>query len=324
MTRAAWLVAVAVLGGAIPAWASDFWLLNVLGQAWSLGIVALSLCFLAGQGGMVSLAQMTFAGMAGYTLALTSVNAAHLGWPLPPLASVPLAVLSATVGAALVGVIAARSSGIYLLMLTLALAMGGFFLVQQNVTVFNGFDGIGGIEVPSLPGGLSLRDPLVFYYLSLGAATLFGVGMVGVSRSPFGLTLQALRDSARKASALGFDVTRHRIAAFALSGLMAGVGGILYTWYSQRVSASTVGLPMINAILIMSVIGGLRHPLGAFVGALIYVLLNTFAASWVGAERFNTLLGSVFVAVVLLSPDGVVSRVGRCFRNIQRRVRAQS
>lgn len=303
------------LAFALPAIASDFWLLNVLGQAFSLGLIALSLNFLAGYGGFVSLAQMTLAGCAGYTLALTSVNAVGMGTPLHPCLSVSLALLSSTSAGALVGWISARSNGIYLLMLTLALGMGFYFFVQQNVEIFNAFDGIRGIVVPQ-PFGVSLRSASVFYWLSLGLALAALVAVTLIRRSLFGLVLEAIRDHPRKAAALGFNGFRHRIAAFAFAGLLAGIGGVLYTWFNERISASTVGLGMLNAVLIMSVVGGLRRPIGAFVGALIYVLLQCFAANWVGAERLNTLVGITFVLIVLLSPDGVVGWV-QSWRSMQ-------
>lgn len=299
------LVALFVSLALVPCAASDFWLVNIFGQSFALGLIALSLNFLAGYGGFVSMAQMTLAGCAGYTLALTSVNAVGMGTPFHPVASIGLALVVSMLAGSAIGWISVRLHGVYMLMLTLALAMGFFFFVQQNVELFNAFDGIRGIVVPSI-AGVSLRSPKMFFYvtLSCSAAALFAV--IATGRSPFGLVLKALRDNPRKAAALGFNVARHRIAAFAASGVLAGSGGILYTWFNERISASTVGLGMINAVLIMAIVGGLQFRVGAFIGAFAYVVLNTFASDIVGAERFNTLVGGAFVAIVLLSPDGIV------------------
>jgi len=303
------LVLLALLALA-PCVATDFWLLNIFGQAFALGLIVLSLDFLAGYGGFVSMAQMTLAGCAGYALALSSVNAVGMGVPLHPVASVALALTASTAAGALVGWISVRLQGVYMLMLSLALAMGFFSFVQQNVELFNAFDGIRGIVVPSI-AGVSLRSPMAFFYLALGWSALALAAVLATRRSPFGLVLKALRDNPRKAAALGFNVARHRIVAFAASGLLAGSGGILYTWLNERISASTVGLGMINAVLIMGIVGGLEYPVGAFIGAFVYVLLNTFAGDLVGAERFNTLVGGAFVAIVLLSPDGLVGAAKR-------------
>ncbi|MDA9521504.1 hypothetical protein XI06_14365 [Bradyrhizobium sp. CCBAU 11434] len=313
-------LAVAVLALAlVPVVADDFWLVQIFGQSFALGLVALSLNFLSGYGGFVSMAQTTLAGCAGYMVALTSVNAVGKGVPLHPVASIGLALGVSALAGAFVGWISVRLHGVYMLMLTLALAMGFFFFAQQNVELFNAFDGIRGIVVPNV-AGVSLRSPKIFFYMSLicSAAALFAVMMTG--RSPFGLVLKALRDHPRKAAALGFDVAAHRIAAFAGSGLLAGCGGIFYTWFNQRISASTVGLGMINSVLIMAIIGGLRSPIGAFTGAFAYVLINTFASGLVGAERVNTLVGSAFVAVVLASPDGIAGAA----KYVRSRVRQSS
>lgn len=307
--RNAMLVSVGVLA-TLPLWATNFWLANVFGQAFALGLVVISLNLLAGLGGMVSMAQMTVAGCAGYTLALTSANAVGLGTVLHPVFAVVAALGAAVLLGAAIGAIAVRSQGIYLLMLTLALGMGFFYFVQQNVEVFNAFDGIRGIVAPSL-FGVAVREPTLFYLIGLVLSLAGYAGLRQLARSPFGLVLQALRDHPAKARALGFDTVRHRIAAFALAALPAGVGGILYTWFNERISASTVGLGMLNAVLIMGVIGGLGNPVGAFVGALVYVLLNTFAGDLVGAERFNTLVGLTFMLIVLVSPDGLVGLASR-------------
>ncbi|MDR0226797.1 MAG: branched-chain amino acid ABC transporter permease [Burkholderiaceae bacterium] len=303
------IATVAVLAS-LPLWASDFWLANVMGQALALGLVVLSLNFLAGLGGMVSMAQMTVAGCAGYALALTSANAVGMGQVLPPLLSLAAALAAALTAGTVIGAIAVRSAGIYLLMLTLALGMGFFYFVQQNTAVFNAFDGISGVAAPRI-AGVSVREPALFYAICLLLSLAAYAAVRGLAQSPFGLVLQALRDHPAKARALGFDTARHRVAAFALAALPAGTGGVLYTWFNERISPSTVGLGMLNAVLIMGVIGGLGHPVGAFVGALAYVLLNTFAGEFVGVERFNTLVGMVFVFIVLASPGGLVGLASR-------------
>jgi branched-chain amino acid transport system permease protein len=130
-----------------------------------------------------------------------------------------------------------------------------------------------------------------------------------VLRAPFGLALQGVRDNPRRMNALGFDVVAHRVAAYTLAGFLAAVGGVLLVWYDGLVTPGTVGTGALIKILIIAVLGGMRHPLGAFIGAVIYVLLQNFAIDLLGndyRERFNTVIGGVFLVIVLFSPDGML------------------
>jgi len=116
--------------------------------------------------------------------------------------------------------------------------------------------------------------------------------------------------------ALGFNVGAHRVAAYALAGLIAGLGGVLLVWFDGRISPGTIGVDRLINILVIAVIGGTRHPAGAFLGAILFVLVSTFAIDLVGAERFNTLIGLVFLAVVLFSPDGLLGLFERARRAV--------
>ena len=127
-----------------------------------------------------------------------------------------------------------------------------------------------------------------------------------VARSPFGLALQGLRDNARRMEALGFDVTAHRIAAHALAGAIAAVGGVLLVWYDGLITPASIGTNTLINILIIAVIGGMRHPIGPFLGALVFVLLQNFAIDLVNRERFNLVIGTGFLLIVLFSPDGLL------------------
>lgn len=307
MTPRQWLATaagVAILLS-LPLFLPNFWLVNIVGRAMVYGVVALSLTFLAHYGGFVSLAQTMVAGVAGYAVAMMAPTAIPLGpLAMPYLAAIPLALLAATVAGAIVGMIAVNTREIYLLMITLALAVGFSLFAQSNITWFRGYEGIRNIVGPEIMG-MPFRTPLVFYYVALGVAVSMFLLVLYVVRTPFGLVLQAIRDSDRRAAAIGYYVGLHRIASFALAGFIAGWGGVLITFYNIGITPSSIGLWATVAVLIMAVIGGLGHPLGAFIGALIYTVMDTFASSIIGHDRFNTLIGVVFLAIVLLSPDGI-------------------
>jgi len=266
---------------------------------------------LAGYGGMVSLAQITTAGVAAYTVAIFGTNNMNIhgfGWPWWVL--VPFAVLLAGTVSALIGAISVRTEGIYTIMITLAIAAAFFYFAQQNYALFNGHSGYAGIPTPRA-FGIDWRDPVPFYYLCLLVAAACYAAVLYCSRSTFGLALQAIRDNGRRMRAVGFNVTAHKVVAYFYSGVIAGLAGVLLVWFNGRVSPGTVDVGQAVEVLVIAVIGGLRHPIGPFVGAAFVILIQTFAIDIVGAERYNTLIGLVFLAIVFVSPDGLLGLWGR-------------
>ena len=289
-----------------PVVASPFFTYQIGAQALWLGLIALSLTFLGGYGGMVSLAQMTVAGMAGYLVAIFGTSSAaqiSLGWPWG--LAVLFAVVLATVFATAVGWLSVRTEGIYTIMITLAIGVAFFYLAQQNYTLFNGFQGLSKVGAPTVLG-IDIRQPVPFYYVTLACALIGYFFVVMAVRSPFGLALQGIRDNPRRMSSLGYHVTAHRVAAYAVAGAMAAVGGVLMVWYNGRISPGTVNTGAMINILIIAVLGGMKRPIGAFVGAIVFVLLQNFAIDLVDRERFNLVIGGVFLAIVLFSPDGLL------------------
>jgi branched-chain amino acid transport system permease protein len=283
-----------------------FWTVQIGAQSLILGIIALSLLLLGGYGGMISLAQLSVAGVAGYVAAYFGVQShAALGLPLPWGATVLLALLAGSAFGLLVGLVAVRSDGIYMIMITLAIAVGLFYLARQNMGFFNAYDGYHGVRAPVVLG-TSLRSTLPFYYLCLGVAAASYLFILHLRRTPFGLALQGLRDSPRRMRTLGYDIAQHRIAAFALAGVIAAVGGVLKVWYDGSISPGTIGVGPAIGILIVVILGGLAHPAGAFIGALLYVLIQSFAIDFIDRDRFNTLIGLVLLAIILFMPRGVV------------------
>jgi branched-chain amino acid transport system permease protein len=299
-------LAVLLLALAYPWLATPFLTFQIGGQALALGIIALSLTFLAGYGGMISLAQMTVAGVAGYALAIfgNSIEAGiSLNWPW--WVAVLIAVALGTIAATFVGWLSVRTEGIYTIMITLAVGVAFYYLCLQNYSVFNGFQGFQRVLAPTVLG-VSLRDPLPFYYLALFWALASYFSLKYLLRAPFGVALQGIRDNPRRMNALGFNVTAHRVAAYAASGVIASIGGVLMVWYNGLITPGSIGTSWMINILIIAVLGGMRHPIGAFLGAIVFVLLQTFAIDLIDRERFNLVIGGVFLAIVLFSPDGLL------------------
>ncbi len=304
-----WVLGVVLL--VIPAFVSDFVMGEIMARAFIMGIIALSLMLLGGYGGMVSLAQMAFAGFAGYMIAVFGTSAItdiSQGWPWWIV--IPLALILTIILSTAVGWLAVRTEGIYTIMITLAIAAAFFYFTRQNYDIFNGFQGFNSVLPPQL-FGVDWRGSYAFYYLTLFWAILGYAVVLYISRAPFGLALQGVRDNPRRMSALGYNVTAHRVAAYAFAGLIAGIGGILLTWQLSQISPGTVGIGAAIDVLVIAVVGGLRHPIGPFIGAFIFVVLETFAKDFLvtlglSGDRFQLVIGLGFLIIVFFSPDGLL------------------
>ena len=303
-------ILVAVVVVIMPAIASSFVLTQIFGWAYMLGTIGLSLMFLAGYGGTVSLAQMTIGGFAGYVVAILGVNGVPggIGWPW--WLAVPAALILSMIVGAIIGALAVRTEGIYTIMITLAIAAAFYYFTNENYAIFNGHTGIDGIPTPVFLG-VDWHGPIPFYYLTLGVAALCWLAVSYVSRAPFGLALQGIRDNPRRMAALGFNVNAHRVAAYVFAALIAALGGIPLVWSYGEIAPGTVSVSAAIDILVIAVVGGIGNPIGPFIGALIYAVLKTFAldvlvAFGLDGNRFRLLIGLGFLAIVFFSPDGVI------------------
>jgi len=305
----AWLVVLILV--IMPLIANGFFLIEIFGTTLILGIIALSLMFLAGYGGMVSLMQLTIAGFAAYMVAVFGVSAntnISLGWPW--WLATPMALVLATLFGTLGGALAVRTEGIYTIMITLAIGAAFYYFTNQNWAIFNGHTGINTVATPQF-WGVDWRADIAFYYVILGVAAICYFAVQYVSRAPFGLALQGVRDNARRMAALGFNTNAHRIAAYAFASFIAALGGVLQVWNYRQISPGSVSVNGCIDILIIAIVGGITRPIGPFIGALIFVLLRTFALDFlvkVGLDgnRFRLLIGLGFLAIVFWSSDGVI------------------
>ncbi len=284
---------------------------QLLTQVLILAIVAMSLVFLASYGGMVSLAQTAIFGIAGFVFGnMTTVDTKGLTLGYSPWAGIiPALVIAVGIGL-LYGALAARSTGIYFLMITLTYGVIAYLTFGQ-IERISGFGGISGIVPPDIIG-TSDAHPHRLYYLTLVIVALLYVLIRYLIRTPFGIALQGVRDEPVRMSSLGYSVALHRTLAFGFGAFMASIAGLLFVWWNGHIDPQTIGLGATINILIIAVIGGLRRIEGAFVGALAYVLINDrlaatdFEIAGQNLGTFNSLIGLIFLAIVLLSPDGLL------------------
>jgi branched-chain amino acid transport system permease protein len=303
------LVAVVLL--LAPLIFTNFFYGVLLTKALWLGLVAMSLIFLSSYGGMVSLAQVGVFGVAGFVMANLVAADGGLETAMDPWIAVLIGLVAAVAVGLIFGAIAARSEGIYFLMITLAFGVMVFYFFGQ-VTQLSGHGGVNNVELPGFLGD-TVSDPAPLYYVSLAVSVLAFIGVLYLGRTPFGLSLQGVRDDPTRMRALGYNVALHRALAFGVAALIAAAAGILSVWYNRRIDPGSVALGQVIDVLVIAVIGGLYRLQGAWVGALAFVLLDNYSRDWtpeigtvLGPERFNTLLGLIFLAIILISPGGLV------------------
>ena len=289
---------------------SDYWVSFILTQTFLIGIAAASLIFLSAYGGMISLCQGALAGVAGFALGNMVTQAEskglNLGWN--PWLSVLLAILITVVVGILFGALASRSTGIYFLMITLTYGVLVYYFFGQ-VTEVSGFSGISGIAryAPDLVGGGS--DPNRLYYTALIVALLVYVLIRFVLRTPFGYALQGVRDDPVRMSSLGYNVALHRTLAFGLGAFFASMSGVLYVWWNGQIDPASINLQNTVDLLIIAVIGGLARVEGAWLGAFAFIAINNYVRDVsvpILGGSFNTVIGFIFLAIVLVSPDGLM------------------
>lgn len=305
--RFAALLTIFVLGTAMIPLVASVFQIQLLTSGLILGISAMSFALLAGYGGMVSMAQMAFYGMASYAIAITTKS---FGWPHA--ASIPFAIVCAISLAALFGTIAVRAQGVYFLIMTLALLQVFYGVAMQWQTMTGGYNGIAGIERPAV-FGLSLSEPAVLFYAALASAILVYLLLRRMLQSPFGLILQGIKDNPTRMSALGVRVQFHRWLMIVISGGVSGVAGILGTYNHGAVNPDVAGLSVSVLVILSALLGGVSNLFRPMIAAVLVTFLVSVASytmqQFFGTSRYWTLIGAIFIVVVVVRENDVLRRV---------------
>jgi branched-chain amino acid transport system permease protein len=290
----------ALLVGALlilPFFAGDFYV-NLASQILIAAVFALSLNLLVGFGGMTSLGHASYLGVAAYASALLTTK-----YGFGHGAAAVISVLGTTAMAALFGLIALRASGLGFLMITLALSQVLWGLAYRMSDVTNGDNGISGLTRPA-PFGISLESPASFYWFVLFIVIVAFLMMTIFVSSAFGASLKGVRDQPRRMAALGFDPWLIRWITFIYAGFWGAVSGLLYVYYHKYIHPTSLSTTSSAEALLSVIAGGSGTLSGPVVGAALVLLLKNYASAYV--ERWNMLLGLVFLFIVLLMPRGVV------------------
>ncbi|RTM15275.1 MAG: branched-chain amino acid ABC transporter permease [Bradyrhizobiaceae bacterium] len=261
------------------------------------GVLAMSIDILAGFAGRTSLGHGAIFGISTYVVVYCSTQ---LG--LHPAVAFALGVVAATLAAAIFGLLAVRASGVYFLLLTLALGMivWGVCLRWSQVT-----GGENGMRAEARPAILANQN--TFYWSVLIGTVIVSFAMWRLVRSPFGLTLRGIRDSESRMRSLGYNVPLHLFIGFTVSGFFAGVAGAFYAMFNNFVSPSTVALANSVEGVLMAIVGGVGTLFGSFIGAAAIVTLQNVVSGY--TERWQMILGLAFVVVMIFAPEGIIGKL---------------
>jgi branched-chain amino acid transport system permease protein len=291
------IVFLLVVAFTIPLWLGSYWT-QTMTMGMTISLTAMSFILLTGYGGIVSFAQMSFYAMAAYVFALTTKD---LQWPT--YINIPLAIIGAVILSAIFGAIAIRSAGIFFMMMTIALSQlfSGLMLDWQSVT--HGYSGFTGVAKPSI-FGFSLMETNPRYYTTLVVLIICYLILLRIVNSPFGLSLQGMQGNTRRMKALGFNTDFRRFVAILISGLFAGIAGLLGIFSTSSVTPATGDLSANVMVLMAALIGGIWRLEGGILGGIIVIFLINFTKQF--TSRYWLIIGVIFILIMIFLPNGLL------------------
>ena len=299
-----WIVFI-VLAALLPLVSGEYYV-NLSSQIVIFAVFAASINLLLGYGGLPTLGHAAYLGVAAYLSALLQLKLHYAHW-----LAAPLAVAGTTAMGCAFGLIALRATGLGFLMLTLALSQVLWGTAYRWVSMTDGDNGLRGLQRP-MPFGLDLNQAMPFYYFTLVIGVIAIWMMARFVNSSFGATLKGARDQPRRMAALGYDVWLIRWITFVYASFWGAVAGLLFVYYHKYIHPVSLSLANSAEGLLAVIAGGSGTLAGPIVGAAIVLLLKNWASAYI--ERWNMLLGFVFVFIVVFMPEGVVPGVQRLWK----------
>lgn len=272
------------------------------------GLLTISFAFLASQLGLFSLMVPVSLTICGYIIGLGVLRANMNVW-----LAVALGILGSQSFAALCGMMVNKSKGTSFLMLTLVISQLVWSLSLQWTSVTNGTTGLLDIRFPEYLNIFSTQANINQYYWTFIVFAICVVFVFLLTRSSFGLRLQGVRDSESRMAALGYKTSTLKWVAFMVANLISAIAGVLYVYNNGMITPDVMTMSSTNKSLISSILGGSSSPLlGSMIGTVIYRTFDVTLSAI--SRRYLTLVGSLFLLVILVLPDGITSiakRIGR-------------
>ena len=302
--KALFVLAAFALLAAYPLFAGKFGI-DLVNKVMIFAVFALSLELLVGGAGLVCFGHAAFFGIGAYATVLVSAQVAtpSVGWLMPA------ASLAAALYALVVGALSLRTKGVYFIMVTLAFAQMAYYVVHDT-PLGGGTDGIYLNAKPVLGRLIDLDKPLVLYAFTLATLAAVFAFLAVLSRSRFGRALAGIRVNEQRMRATGFSTYPYKLAAFTVSGGIAGIAGFLFAVKDGFVNPELMSWHFSGSVLIMIILGGIGHLRGALVGAFAFALLQELFQSEAifgsFAKHWQLGLGLTIIASVALLPRGLV------------------
>lgn len=268
-------------------------------------IAATALNLALGYGGLVSFGHALFLGVGAYAVALPSFHGVANGW-----VHLGFCVVVSGAIALAVGIISLRTVGMAFIMITLAFAQMGYFLVV-SLKQYGGDDGLS-VSATSRFGSLDLGSMDTLYMVAWSTLTLLIVWMARLRLSPFGMALRGVRQNARRINAIGLESSKLQLISFVLSGAVCGLAGLLLANLNAYVSPSSMAWTVSGELIVMVVLGGIGTVFGPFLGALVYLGLEEVIKGY--TEHWMAIFGPLIVLVALLGRTGIVGLLRRVRR----------
>ena len=260
-------------------------------------LAASSLNLLIGFGGLVSFGHAAYFGGGAYLVAILMHHGVSLLW-----ITWPLAIFGCALAAAAIGAICLRTRGVYFIMITLAFAQMVYYLLVSLKT-YGGDDGLPMAARSELGFGPSLKSPAALYYAVVLVVAAAHWWLFRLINSRFGRALQAVRENATRAEAIGLPVYRVQLACFVIGGALAGLAGVLLANLNMLASPNALMWTQSGTLMIMVILGGAGSLYGGAAGAALLLVLEEVLAEY--SVHWQLGLGVVLLLVVLFSPNGL-------------------
>jgi branched-chain amino acid transport system permease protein len=285
-------------------------IISLMTKVLCFGLLAMSVDIAFGYTGLWTFGHGAIFGVAAYTCALL-LNGTDITsfWILAPAGIVMAGIVSAIFAA-----VAARSSGLYFLLITFALGQLVYSVAVQWKPVTHGNDGLWGIPYPNI--GFSFSN-VSYYYFTLVIVILCSLLLYWFTKSPFGYSLVGIRENEVRARTMGYNTRLRKIIGFVISGLFAGLAGILYLYFNGGIAPENVGMSASGMATIMVIIGGTGTLWGAFLGSGVVLLLQYFI-SLITPSRWPIFLGAIFIAAVFFARGGIFPKLVNLWKKVVR------
>jgi branched-chain amino acid transport system permease protein len=286
---------------------TDLSIVSLFNKILIYGLLVMSLDLLVGYTGLLAFGHAAFFGIGAYTTGIL-IKHYHVSsfW-----LSAPAGVFMAVLAALVFGVVALRASAIYFLLITLAMGQLVHGIVHTSArplgALTGGSDGLGGIPYPEIGFSFSF-SPNSFYYFTLVILILCALLLYWITKSPFGYSLQGIRESEIRARTLGYNTWLYQYIAFIIGGLFAGVAGVLYVYYNGFISPEGVGMGASGLLWLMLIIGGSGTLWGGLIGSGVLLSLQYFVSGFT-PQRWPLILGACFVGIIMFYRGGILPQL---------------